>query len=271
MDYLAEDRNLSAAAIAAYRVGEDDRGNLIFPFLRPDGSLAMAKRRAPQDDAKPVPTEAECEPILFRLAGHPGQRSRGRDLEGEIDAASWYDYGWPALWVPFGGGAPSRDGSRASTTGSTVSSASTARSTWTGRASRPRSRSPIGCGDIAACASACRARTPTPACRRASAAKTHDRGHRRRGSTLPPALSEGPYPTSYDTGGGNPQQGAEVTEIQQISALSSLTSAGRNIADANVADRLYGRNRLQPPRGLPKFEGSEGSSGNTASFVAGEH
>ena len=104
LDYLREDRNLSAAAIAAYRIAEDERGNIVFPFLRPDGSLAMAKRRAAQDGAKPVPTEAECEPILFGWQAIPENAREVVICEGEIDAASWHDYGWPALSVPYGGG-----------------------------------------------------------------------------------------------------------------------------------------------------------------------
>jgi len=104
MDYLREDRNLSAEAIAIYKIGEDERGNIVFPFLRPDGSLAMIKRRAPEEGAKPVPTEAECEPILFGWQAVPDDAREVVICEGEIDALSWYDYGRPALSVPYGGG-----------------------------------------------------------------------------------------------------------------------------------------------------------------------
>lgn len=105
MAYLGEDRNLSAAVLQAYRIGEDDAGAIIFPFLLPDGTLAMAKRRDSVDGAKPVPTAAECEPVLF---GWQAIQPTARTViitEGEIDAMSWAVYGHPALSVPFGGGA----------------------------------------------------------------------------------------------------------------------------------------------------------------------
>src|SRR5262249_45443039 len=44
-DYLLEDRNLSMNVLQTYKIGEDERGNIIFPFRLPDGTLAMAKRR----------------------------------------------------------------------------------------------------------------------------------------------------------------------------------------------------------------------------------
>lgn len=102
--YLTEDRNLPWEVIEAYQIGEDDQQRLVFPFRRPDGTLAMAKRRDSVDGAKPVPTEAGCEPILF------GWQAIGPNdrcvviTEGEIDALSMKAYGHPALSVPYGGG-----------------------------------------------------------------------------------------------------------------------------------------------------------------------
>jgi twinkle protein len=104
MAYLMEDRNLSREAIRAYQIGEDDKGNIIFPFYLPDGTLAMAKRREPVDGAKPVPTAADCEAILFGWQAIPPNARTVVITEGEIDAPSSFDYGHPALSVPFGGG-----------------------------------------------------------------------------------------------------------------------------------------------------------------------
>jgi twinkle protein len=104
MAYLQEDRNLPAEAIAAYKIGEDAAGNIIFPFLLPDGTLALAKRRESIDGAKPVPIDAGCEPILFGWQAVPPNARTIIITEGEIDAASWFVYGHPALSVPFGGG-----------------------------------------------------------------------------------------------------------------------------------------------------------------------
>ncbi|MCW5736331.1 MAG: toprim domain-containing protein [Enhydrobacter sp.] len=102
--YLTEDRNIPADVLAAYRVGEDDKGAIIFPFLLPDGTLALAKRRDSVDGAKPVPTAADCEPILFGWQAMPVNARAMVITEGEIDALSWAAYGYHAMSVPFGGG-----------------------------------------------------------------------------------------------------------------------------------------------------------------------
>jgi twinkle protein len=102
--YLTEDRNLPVKILQDYKIGEDDKGNIIFPFLHPDGTLALVKRRDSIDGAKPVPTEAECEPILFGWQAIPENARSIILTEGEIDAMSWAAYGHPAMSVPFGGG-----------------------------------------------------------------------------------------------------------------------------------------------------------------------
>lgn len=103
LDYLTEDRNLPASSIEAYRVAADG-DTLIFPFLLPDGVLALAKARKAEDGAKPKPTAANCEPILFGWQAVPPNAREVIITEGEIDAISWHAYGHPALSVPFGGG-----------------------------------------------------------------------------------------------------------------------------------------------------------------------
>jgi hypothetical protein len=104
LDYLREVRNLSVEVIAEYKIGEDDRGNIIFPFLKRE-KLLMAKKREPKEGAKPKPTAANCEPTLM---GWHTVEDNDRELyivEGEIDALSLWDYGFrPALSVPYGGG-----------------------------------------------------------------------------------------------------------------------------------------------------------------------
>jgi twinkle protein len=104
MAYLTEDRNVPREILQAYKIGEDDRQQIIFPFLLPDGTLAMAKRRDSIDGAKPVPTESGCEPILFGWQTVPANSRTVVITEGEIDAMSMAAYGFPALSVPFGGG-----------------------------------------------------------------------------------------------------------------------------------------------------------------------
>jgi twinkle protein len=102
-DYLTQDRNLPEEILTLYKIGAFG-DQIIFPYLLPDGVLAMAKARKAEADASPKPTAANCEPILFGWQAVPADT---RDLiitEGEIDALSWAAYGYPAMSVPFGGG-----------------------------------------------------------------------------------------------------------------------------------------------------------------------
>ena len=102
-DYLCEIRNIPGHILDAYKIGE--QGDIIvFPFLLPDGELAMAKVRKAADGEKPKPTAKECEPVLFGWQAIPANCREVVICEGEIDALSWAAYGWPAMSVPFGGG-----------------------------------------------------------------------------------------------------------------------------------------------------------------------
>lgn len=103
LDYLCEDRNIPGEVLERYRVAEEG-DNIIFPFLLPDGTLALAKRRKAADGEKPVPTASDCEPVLFGWQA-VSESSRAIVItEGEIDALSGAAYGWPCVSVPFGGG-----------------------------------------------------------------------------------------------------------------------------------------------------------------------
>lgn len=102
-DYLQEERNIPAEILARYKIGEAG-DEIIFPFLLPDGALAMAKARKAIDGAAPRPTAANCEPVLFGWQAMPEGAREVVITEGEIDALSWAAYGMPALSVPYGGG-----------------------------------------------------------------------------------------------------------------------------------------------------------------------
>ncbi|MBA9082715.1 twinkle protein [Bartonella chomelii] len=102
-NYLHTKRHIPLDILKRYRIQED--GNqIIFPFYKPDGTLALVKARTAQEGAKAKPTASHCEPILFGWqALCPTQRTLVI-TEGEIDALSLAAYGYPALSVPFGGG-----------------------------------------------------------------------------------------------------------------------------------------------------------------------
>lgn len=102
-DYLTEERNIPAAVIERYKVGENG-STIVFPFLLPDGELAMVKTRKAEAGAKPKTLGSGTEPVLF---GWQAIDPNSRDLvitEGEIDALSWAAYGFPAVSIPYGGG-----------------------------------------------------------------------------------------------------------------------------------------------------------------------
>lgn len=102
-DYLCEVRNIPLDVLTTYKIGEQgDR--MIFPFLLPGGELAMAKFRVAEDGAKPQPTSAGCEPVLFGWQAIPDNTREVVLTEGEIDCLSWAAYGFPAMSIPFGGG-----------------------------------------------------------------------------------------------------------------------------------------------------------------------
>jgi twinkle protein len=103
LDYLREERGISAETIAKYKIGESG-DNIVFPFLLPDGTLALVKNRKAEDGAKPIPTTSNCEAVLFGWQAVPDDAREIILTEGEIDALSWDTYGMPALSVPFGGG-----------------------------------------------------------------------------------------------------------------------------------------------------------------------
>ncbi|VEJ41860.1 DNA primase (bacterial type) [Bartonella elizabethae] len=62
--YLHKERHIPLEIIKRYRIGEEGE-KIIFPFYKPNGTLALVKERLAQAGAKTKPTAAQCEPILF--------------------------------------------------------------------------------------------------------------------------------------------------------------------------------------------------------------
>lgn len=106
LDYLTGERKLTDTAIKAYRLGEDGR-TIVLPSLLPNGELAFVKYlsvdRSPEGK-KITRVEKDCEPVLFGWQVIDPEAREVTLTEGEIDAMTGWDYGFPALSVPFGGG-----------------------------------------------------------------------------------------------------------------------------------------------------------------------
>ncbi|MBF0339688.1 MAG: AAA family ATPase [Magnetococcales bacterium] len=118
-DYLMGVRRLSREALMAYRVMTVDRigpweegkqawfGDWIgFPSYHEDDlKLVKYLNLERKDGKKIILPEPGCEPILFGWQAIPDDAREVVITEGEIDAITAWDYGLPALSVPFGGGA----------------------------------------------------------------------------------------------------------------------------------------------------------------------
>lgn len=100
--WLREERRLSPEAVAAYKLVSRGTGVVAFPYLLPDGSLVGMKFRAIGEDK--YWAEAGSAKALFGWQAVPAAARSVVICEGELKALAWWDYGFPALSVPFGGG-----------------------------------------------------------------------------------------------------------------------------------------------------------------------
>ncbi|WP_262337502.1 bifunctional DNA primase/helicase [Legionella genomosp. 1] len=104
MSYLVNERKLTAQTLRTYQIGERN-GDIIFPYRR-SGELILVKylKLLRVNNKKKISVEPNCEPCLFGWNQIPTNARKVIICEGEIDAMSLYQYGLPALSVPFGGG-----------------------------------------------------------------------------------------------------------------------------------------------------------------------
>jgi twinkle protein len=107
-DYLMVERKLAPATIAIYKISEIQKNGepwLMFGSYR-KGSLAALKYVRLRRDAgkKESYVEAGCIKTCFGWQAIDDKARTVVICEGEIDAATMYQYGYPALSVPFGGG-----------------------------------------------------------------------------------------------------------------------------------------------------------------------
>lgn len=119
--YLTEERKLNQITLSAFQLGEMDamtfgvNGHsvtspaIVFPF-KVCGELRFVKYLALQrggDGKKITKVEAKCEPVLFGWQAVEAAHKTSRRVvicEGEVNALSWFEYGYPALATPFGAG-----------------------------------------------------------------------------------------------------------------------------------------------------------------------
>lgn len=102
--YLTQDRKLSETVIQKYQIGEQNR-NIVFPYAR-KSTIRQVKYLSIDrlNGKKQIRVEANCEPCLFGWEAIPDKARTITICEGEIDSLSLYQYGYPALSLPFGGG-----------------------------------------------------------------------------------------------------------------------------------------------------------------------
>lgn len=103
MRYLMDGRKLTAETIQAYKIGEQGQ-KIVFPYWR-DGELIFIKYLGVDriNGKKQITAEPNCEPCLFGWHLIPSSARSVTLCEGEVDAMTLSQYGFPALSVPFGG------------------------------------------------------------------------------------------------------------------------------------------------------------------------
>jgi len=97
IEWLTETRKLSSESIAAYRVAAKDDKYVVFPHIR-NGELCNMKHRNILDK-KDMRVEGGCEQMLFGWQAISETAREVTICEGEIDALSLFDYGYPAMSV----------------------------------------------------------------------------------------------------------------------------------------------------------------------------
>jgi twinkle protein len=100
--WLREERKLSPEAVAAYKLVSQGTNVVGFPLLLPNGDLVGMKFRKLNEDFYWAATDASK--VLFGWHAIPADARRVVICEGELKALAWWDYGFPALSIPFGGG-----------------------------------------------------------------------------------------------------------------------------------------------------------------------
>lgn len=98
--YLHDVRGISTDTINQFEILCTDKA-IAFPYYR---NLELINRKYRSITEKKFWTEAEAEPCLFGWDQLTGLEREIIICEGEIDALTWFDYGFKALSIPYGAG-----------------------------------------------------------------------------------------------------------------------------------------------------------------------
>ncbi len=101
--WLTETRKLSEEVLAAYKIGESKCGKyVVFPSYNADGKLEFLKFRNHQNKDEMFTLPKGGPKMLFGLQAVDPRQGLLILTEGELDAMAMWDYGHPAVSVPFG-------------------------------------------------------------------------------------------------------------------------------------------------------------------------
>lgn len=105
LKYLITERKLNTETITAFKIQEKENV-IVFPYWREDELVFVKYLSLDRPHGKKqMRVEANCEPCLFGWQALSADTRSVVLVEGELDCLSLYQYGFPALSVPFGGGA----------------------------------------------------------------------------------------------------------------------------------------------------------------------
>lgn len=106
--FLTQTRKLKPETLEAFKIEIDsERKAIVFPCFSPAGEIINRSYRT-LGDKKKVWQDKDCAPSLFGWQAITGASYRAKTIllcEGQIDAATWHQWGIPALSVPNGTGA----------------------------------------------------------------------------------------------------------------------------------------------------------------------
>lgn len=104
MKYLMGARKLKLKTLRDFKISEQGR-EIVFPYWCEEKVVFVKYLSLERlNGKKQIRVEKNCEPALFGWHTLPNELRSVVLCEGEIDAMTLYQYGFPALSVPFGGG-----------------------------------------------------------------------------------------------------------------------------------------------------------------------